>query len=264
MDKVTVVTVCYNAETVIESTMRSVCMQDYPDLEYLVIDGASEDKTNKIARTVSNEFQENKSHQIRIISEKDKGIYDAMNKGIDLATGEWIIFMNAGDEFPDPDTISTVFSHFDSFKMMNGVYGDTVRVRDGKEVFVEGRPLAEIKDGFPLPFCHQSIFVRRSLLQKFHFDLRYRQAGDYNFFVQAYLDGNEFYHVNVVVSRYLMGGLSEINNVKHWAEKIQIREENKLEEFSEFKKKRILGKYTIRRIVKQMLPKKILRYLLDR
>ena len=61
-----------------------------------------------------------------------------------------------------------------------------------------------------------------------------------------------------------MGGLSEINNVKHWAEKIQIREENKLEEFSEFKKKRILGKYTIRRIVKQMLPKKILRYLLDR
>ena len=77
MDKVTVVTVCYNAETVIESTMRSVCMQDYPDLEYLVIDGASEDKTNKIARTVSNEFQENKSHQIRIISEKDKGIYDS-------------------------------------------------------------------------------------------------------------------------------------------------------------------------------------------
>lgn len=262
MDKVTVITVCYNAEAEIEATMRSVCEQDYPLIEYLIIDGASEDKTLEISERVKREYSDRVGLELIIHSERDKGIYDAMNKGVDFATGKWILFMNAGDQFPKATIVSDVFSHYAEFRMLDGVYGDTIRIRNEKETFVEGRPLAEIKDGFPLPFCHQSIFVRIELLRKHHFDLRYKQAGDYNFFVQAYLDGKEFYHVPVVVSRYLMGGVSETNNIKHWEEKIQIREESGLEKFSPIKKRMILGNYTLRHKIKRLLPKRVLQHII--
>ena len=99
--KVTIVTVTYNAEEYLEQTIKSVIKQDYPNIEYIIIDGASSDRTVEIIK----EYQKYISYWT---SEPDSGIYDAMNKGIDIATGEWINFMNAGDSFVEKNTISKV------------------------------------------------------------------------------------------------------------------------------------------------------------
>lgn len=104
--KITVVTVCYNASGVIEQTMRSVLSQTYSNMEYVIVDGASKDNTLDIINKVSVEYPQ---ANIVIKSEPDSGIYDAMNKGIGLATGDWINFMNAGDQFVSADTLANVF-----------------------------------------------------------------------------------------------------------------------------------------------------------
>ena len=105
--KITVVTVCYNAGGVIEQTMRSVLNQSYSNIEYIIVDGASRDNTLDVVNKVSAEYPQ---ANIVIKSEPDHGIYDAMNKGIGLATGDWINFMNAGDQFVSADTLAKVFS----------------------------------------------------------------------------------------------------------------------------------------------------------
>lgn len=260
MDKVTIITVCYNAEACIEETMKSVCGQDYANIEYLVIDGKSKDNTVFLIEKTKSLYVDDTDHRIIVISEPDTGIYNAMNKGIMLATGTWILFMNAGDTFCTTDTISKVFSRLKEFtdEKIDGVYGDTIRIRGNKRTKVEGHPLAEIADGFPLPFCHQSIFVKTSLLRQLKFDERYKQAGDYDFFCRAYLSGANFVHVETPVSNYLMGGISETNNVSHWKEKIEIREKNGLQHFSWWEKRRIIGKYTCRYQIKRIMPRRLL------
>lgn len=264
MDKITVITVCYNAEKYIEETMKSVCGQDYADVEYLIIDGQSKDKTMIIVNEIRNRYAFKSGIDIKVISEPDTGIYNAMNKGIMLATGKWILFMNAGDTFCSMDTISKVFSQLIATTEGNidGIFGDTVRIRGAKRIAVEGHPLAEIADGFPLPFCHQSIFVKTTLLRHLMFDERYKQAGDYDLFCRAYISGANFIHVKTSVSNYLMGGISETNNILHWKEKIEIREKNGLQTFSLWDKRRIIGKYTIRYKIKKILPDKLIEYIL--
>lgn len=260
MDKVTIITVCYNAEACIEETMRSVCEQDYEEIEYLIIDGKSKDNTLAIVEKMRSIYADKPDLNIKVISEPDSGIYNAMNKGIMLATGEWILFMNAGDSFCSAVTIHIIFSQIRKYpeKKIDGVFGDTVRIRGTKRIEVEGHPFDEIANGFPLPFCHQSIFVKTTLLRHLMFDERYRQAGDYDIFCRAYLSGAIFVHVKVPVSNYLMGGISETNNVSHWKEKIEIRERNGLQHFSWWEKRMIIWKYTIRYQIKRIMPKKLL------
>jgi glycosyltransferase involved in cell wall biosynthesis len=103
MDKISIITICYNCKDALESTIKSVIAQTYPEKEYVVIDGASTDGTTDVIR----KYQSN----IDItVSEPDEGIYNALNKGIRMATGKWIICMNAGDEFTDSDVLSKVFT----------------------------------------------------------------------------------------------------------------------------------------------------------
>ena len=101
-DKVTVVTVSYNADKVIEPTIKSVVNQTYPNLEYVIIDGSSTDNTLNIIKKYSNKIS-------AWYSEPDRGIYDGMNKGLDVATGDWIIFMNAGDRFLHKNVLKDFF-----------------------------------------------------------------------------------------------------------------------------------------------------------
>lgn len=255
MDKITVVTVTYNAEKDIEFTMRSVLDQDYFDMEYLIIDGKSVDNTVEIAKSVKSEYPQ---RHCCVISEKDKGIYDAMNKAAKLATGDWIIFMNAGDCFYQEDCISSMFS--DSISdSVSAVYGDTERFMGDWSRVVKAHPLKEIANSILLPFCHQSVFVRSGIMKELLFDTTYRQAADYDFFVRCYKRGLVFFHKDLIVSRYSMGGISETSTVRQLREKLDIREKSGLEHYSKIRKRYLVKRLAFRQLVKKMMPQSVLK-----
>lgn len=108
--KISIVTICYNVENDIEQTILSVINQSYSDLEYIIIDGASKDKTLEIVNRYKDKIS-------KIVSEPDKGIYDAMNKGIKQATGEWVGFINAGDKYVDNNVLSTFLQRYQVMRM---------------------------------------------------------------------------------------------------------------------------------------------------
>ena len=181
---VTVVTVVYNDVHNIEKTLLSVISQQYPKLEYIVIDGGSTDGT-------VDTIKKYESHIDRWISEKDRGIYDAMNKGIDLASGEWINFMNAKDMFYNKTTIYDVFK--DAPKDVDFIYGDFIRRHPAKDEYVGMyRPIEELwKD---MSFSHQTLFSRTHLLKQNKFCLKNRIISDYEFIFLHYINGGKFFN----------------------------------------------------------------------
>lgn len=148
---ISVITVVYNAAQTLEPTMLSVINQTYKNVEYIIIDGGSTDGTVDIIKKYEDKIA-------YWVSESDKGIYDAMNKGIDRATGEWINFMNAGDSFATQDVLCTVFErgHYNDIDI---IYGNVYLIGQ-KKVGKIGN-LNRIK--YYMPFCHQSCFVRTKL-----------------------------------------------------------------------------------------------------
>lgn len=172
--KVSVITVCYNAILGIEKTIKSVVGQTYPEVEYIVIDGGSTDGTIDIIKKYTDKIA-------CFVSEPDGGIYDAMNKGIRIATGEWINFMNAGDTFSSDTIISTVFSER---------YKEEVEVIYGDVYFTESHDCNYLQPARPLyflrramPFCHQSSFVKRKAITEF--DKQFQICADYSFFIRC-------------------------------------------------------------------------------
>lgn len=191
--KISVVTVCYNAVNDIEKTILSVINQTYPNIEYLIIDGGSTDGTMDVVNKYKDKIDV-------IVSEPDKGIYDAMNKGIDRATGEWINFINAGDMFWESDSVSKVFSSSNLSDNDDIIYGYQVH-RFPYGIFVRKRlPLADFEHYMPIG--HPASFVKLTLLKVNHFDCKYKIAADYNFFYTAYKHGKNFKAVDVIVSNF--------------------------------------------------------------
>lgn len=218
---VSIVTITFNAEEVINKTINSVLMQDYLDFEYLFIDGKSPDKTIDIIESFRPMF-EDKGVKFRVLSEPDKGIYDAMNKGIRLAEGEWLIMLNAGDAFVHESVLSDFFLNVDYNSDV--VYGETIITENG---FYKKRKTysPEIIDR-QLPFCHQSVFVRTDVLRKYSFDMKYKLAADYDLFVRMYKAGVKFEYVQKFVSVYDMTGISEKNAIRTNKEAALIRVNN--------------------------------------
>lgn len=205
--KITVVTVCYNAEKEIEATMRSVLDQNYLNLEYILIDGASKDNTLDIIRVIKNEYSE---RNIIVLTEPDRGIYDAMNKGIDLASGEWINFMNVGDLFADADVLRDFFSMADTRSPNDILYGDVIYKYSFGSYYVDFHPGTDYT-----PFCHQATFSRVSLMKKMHFDLSYQIVADRNFLLQCQRAGSLYvYYPRVVAKFKRYGGLS--TDARNW------------------------------------------------
>lgn len=198
MSKVSVVTVCYNAEKYIEETILSVINQTYKNIEYIIIDGASTDNTINIV----NKYRD----QIAFfVSEPDKGIYDAMNKGINIATGEWINFMNAGDTFYSNNAVSDIISKVDDSSTI--AYGDTVLVYELGERLKTPDPLCRLEK--EMVFGHQSTFIKSDYHKEHLFDISFRSSGDYKFFREAYFEGKKFQYIPVIVAKYLaQGGIS--------------------------------------------------------
>lgn len=200
LPKVTVVTVVLNAVQVIERTLKSVIAQDYPNLEYIVVDGGSSDGTLQVIQ----KYDQNIS---MLISEPDGGVYQAMNKGAALATGEWILFMNGGDVFVESDVISRTFRSC-NWSKCDVIYGDAIFYRGDYRLLERAPDQITLTEGNG--FSHQSAFVRAALQKEYGFDVSERVAADYDLFLRLYMAKKVFRRADVVISEYFIGGISSM------------------------------------------------------
>ena len=197
--EVSIITVCRNAESCLGSTMDSILAQTFQPIEYIVIDGASTDRTLALIKEREAAFR-SRGIAFRWLSEPDGGIYDAMNKGIRLASGRWLNFMNAGDGFHDVEVLADIFSREEYPSEVGVIYGDTELRLSFGSVEMRPKPLEYMKK--KMPFCHQSTFVRAEEMKAHPFDLTYPFAADYAFFYQYYQHGGGFRYVNRLVAYF--------------------------------------------------------------
>jgi len=204
---VTIVTVVFNDVNHIEDTILDVLHQSYNDIEYIVIDGGSTDGTIEVIEKYSDGVD-------CWLSEKDKGIYDAMNKGVLLAKGEFINFMNSGDSFFCRDTVKNVINsiyikNLDSVDVIYG--GHQVKTLNGMKNVNPGE-IYNIYRGSQ--FCHQSVFISTEFHRNHKYNISNRIAADFEFFYRAVKSNRNFLRIDEVVSSILPGGISDLNRVE--------------------------------------------------
>lgn len=199
---ISIITVSFHSEKEIEKTIKSVINQTYPYIEYIIIDGGSTDGTLDIIKKYA-------KHISYWISEPDKGIYDAMNKGIDKATGKWINFMNCGDTFYDNHVIENVVHRINENSDI--IYGDTHLIYSFGNYKLKGGKVSEQQY---MPFCHQSSFSNSKLMKLYGFDLKYKICADKNFFYQAYIHHAKYEYVDLIISNYEAENGISANNLQ--------------------------------------------------
>lgn len=213
---ITIVTITYNAAKVLRPTMDSVHGQSFRNFEHLIIDGASTDSTLEIAR----QYQD-----ARILSEKDHGLYDAMNKGLQMARGKYIIFLNAGDSFHSSDTLA---KYADAAQQdADIIYADTVIVDDKRRILRprhHSAPVRLDKKSFSagMLVCHQAFMVKRELAPVY--DLQYRFSADYDWTIKCIEasnpDSNK--NLNMIAIDYLSEGTTDKNRIASLRERYRI------------------------------------------
>lgn len=233
MIKFTIVTCTYNAEAVLQRTLDSVMKQTYCNIEHLIIDGVSKDKTLTMVKAYQHKNDVGESaHAILVFSEPDKGLYDAMNKGIDRATGDYLIFLNAGDVFPSEDTLEFVEGCVGEGEELPGVlYGDTDIVNmEGH--FLRHRRLTPPKRlswrsfMWGMLVCHQSFYARADIAKGIHYNLDYRFSADVDWCIRIMRESARRHlplrNVNAVITNYLDGGMSVQNHKASLKERFQV------------------------------------------
>lgn len=214
-----IITVCYNARNALQSTMENVLLQTWTHFEYLVVDGGSSDDTQALLEQSAVQFAQAQI-PFQYISEPDKGIYDAMNKGTRMSKGTWLLFLNAGDLLASPCTLEQIFSEPSSGSV---IYGDTLCTYQGNRKLYPALPLERIVQ--EMAFCHQSAFIRRSLLLEQPYDMSYKICADHHFFLSMYLKKEVFDHRPVPVSVYEISGYSDKNKLKAHREQHRMQKE---------------------------------------
>ncbi|WP_353134772.1 glycosyltransferase family 2 protein [Pseudopedobacter sp.] len=211
-----VITVVYNDEKNIERTIRSVVNQTYPHIEYIVIDGVSNDKTLEIIRRYDKQIS-------KIVSEPDKGIYDAMNKAMKLAKGDYLLFMNSGDEIFDKNTVDHLFSLGADADIY---YGETEMINNNLESLGRRRHQAPAKFTwksfkYGMSICHQAIYVKKSLAEPYHHE-RYQLSADIDWVLNIAKKSNKIINANTYVAKYLVGGMSKKKHLQSLKERYRI------------------------------------------
>ena len=210
-----VITVVYNNVADIERTMLSVLNQTYAGIEYIVIDGKSTDGTLQI-------IEKYKDRIAKLISEKDKGIYDAMNKGLAIATGDYVIFMNSADEFYSQDTVANVFAAGDAADIY---YGETQMIGESGENLGQRRHAAPANFTwrsfkYGMSVSHQAIYIKRSLVEPY--DPQYKLSADIDWILRAAKKAKKIVNVNQYVAKYQVGGMSKKKHRQSLKERFDI------------------------------------------
>lgn len=246
MDRISIITVCYNCESEIEKTILSVINQTYPNIQYIIIDGGSTDSTLKIINKYRNKIS-------IVLSEKDNGIYDAMNKGIDLSDGIWINFMNAGDTFYNNNVIHDIFEN--KKYQADIIYGSAIYNYGFGEILKKPSSIQTINKF--MGFCHQSTFINTYVMKKYKYNLKYKIVADYDFFLKVYKLGYKFIEIPQIVSIYeRSNGISSGKNLKLY--KRHMDELVKMGVLRKSKINFIYTKFIIKLLIKKIIPQKIL------
>ena len=198
-----IVVVSYNAENSIENTLKSILNQEFSDYEIVCIDGKSTDSTLSIIKKYSSLYK-----NITYISEKDNGIYDAMNKGIKRSNGEYIFFLNCGDEFYNENVLSTV-----KLNLMNNeadiIYGNSVSIVDGIEVVKCVRKINNFMFLQDKTICHQAIFAKKKVFEvNGYFNLNYKLCSDFEWLLKCYKSKLKFKYIDFNICYYDLNGVS--------------------------------------------------------
>lgn len=205
----------YNNVRDIERTINSVLNQTYPKIEYIIIDGKSTDGTLAI-------IEKYRSKVSKIVSEPDKGIYDAMNKGLAIATGDYVLFMNSGDEIYDEHTVQDIF---DSAPGADIYYGETEMYNDNWQSL--GRRRHEAPEQFDwksfkygMSISHQAIYIKRGIIAPY--DLSYKYSSDIDWIIKAAKKASSIVNVHQYVAKYLVGGMSKKKHRESLKERFNI------------------------------------------
>lgn len=223
--KFSIITVTYNAAAVLEDTIQSIITQTYKNVEYIIVDGASTDGTLKI-------IERYRPHIHTVISEKDNGLYDAMNKGLALATGDYVCFLNAGDCLHEDDTLQNMVHSVIEAECMHTendipdvIYGETELV-DAEGHFLRMRRLSapehltwrSFRQGMLV--CHQAFFARRELTQPY--DLHYRFSSDFDWCIKVMKKSKILHNTRLTLIDYLDEGLTTRNHKASLKERFHI------------------------------------------
>lgn len=230
---ISIITVTYNAELTIERTLQSVESQSYPRIEHLIIDGCSTDHTMSHVQRYVERNGENK-HLIRVLREPDKGLYDAMNKGIQQATGYYLVFLNAGDKLHEPTTIEQIVEQMRWQRNQVNyavIYGETDLV-DNEGRFLRHRRLQAPEHLTAKSFlqgmlvCHQSFYVRTDIAHTELYDLRYRYSADYDWCIRIMKRAERrrlrFLNTHLILTDYLSDGLTTKNHRRSLLERLRL------------------------------------------
>jgi glycosyltransferase involved in cell wall biosynthesis len=212
----TVVTVCYNAAETIVETARSLKRQTCRDYEWLVVDGASNDATLELVAQAQ-------LPNTRVVSERDKGIYDAMNKAWAMAQGQWLYFLNSGDAFADDDVLADVARAIEAQPELQLVWGDMVYVGERREwlrryqhVTLRTLPFDDLN--------HQASFARRSLFERVGgFNLAFSTSADYDWFIRVLRSGALYRYLPRTIARFAVGGMHSNHPAALLAERQRLR-----------------------------------------
>jgi glycosyltransferase involved in cell wall biosynthesis len=246
--KITIVTVVRNDAANIEKTILSVLSQNYPSIEYIMIDGGSTDQTIDIINTYADRIS-------KIISEPDHGTFDGMNKAIDLASGEWINFMNSGDRFANDAVVSQIFTTDRS--SVDIIYGNSIiELKNGKTRLLK---VTNNQVFWKRYINHQSIFTRTELLRNRPFNLKYDLCSDFDFLINMCNQYCKILPLPFPVSVRASGGKSDKSRIRSQLQKAEILIRLKNKNISKFK----VACHICLMILKEFL-KSILKFLLFR
>ena len=202
--RISIITVVFNGEDHIARTIESVIGQTYGQLEYIIIDGKSTDKTLEVVRRYKGIHQ--------VLSEPDSGLYDAMNKGLKLATGDYVWFLNSGDQIYQADTVEKMVGGLEGTPDI--IYGGTMIIDEEQNEIGDRRlkpperlTWKSFRQGMVV--CHQSILVKRDRAPEFNLD--YRLSADIDWAIRAAKDADRIHNAQLVLSRFLEGGLTAHN-----------------------------------------------------